>query len=324
MLIQELQQSIINVDTFYKYGDKLIFTGEETYLQKLYVNQLAKAWECKVVYSESYLEVKRSVTTTTMMDKNKLFVIRNSAEFTKNPELFKNIVCAKNKWLILIFDKLDKRSVFFKENELLICEFEKMTDAQLLRIIRKNYPTLAGLSDENCYTIIDLVNRDYGRLLLELDKLKTMLNILEVEGMEAGYDADSNEWFEFLMNDGLIHQDIDNDTFKLVDAILNKDYINSYRLLKNAKNGEFDVFSLMGLLYANYKNTLLYKCSKDVNLSSFVKNKINGFISKYNINELIKKLQIIQEIEQGIKLGKVDSELSDEILLVRIFNEGGR
>lgn len=324
MLIQELQQSIINNDLFFKYGDKLIFTGEETYLQKTYINQIAKVTNSKVIYSETYLEIKRAVTTTTMMDSNKVFVIRNSNEFTKNPDLYKNIVCAKGKYLILIFDKLDKRGTFFKENESEICEFEKMTDIQLLRVIRKNYKSLEGLSDENCYKIIDLVNRDYGRLLLELDKLKTMLNILEVEGMEAGYDADSNEWFEFLMNDGLIHQDINNDTFQLVDAILNKDCINSYLLLKNAKIGEFDIFSLMGLLYTNYKNTLLYKCSKDVNLSGFIKNKINQFKDKYNIKELINKMQIIQDIEQGIKLGKIDAEISDEILLIRLFNEGGR
>lgn len=321
MLIQELQQSIINNDIFNKYGSKLVFTGEDSYLQKLYINQIAKINKAKLIYAESYLDIKRSLTTTTMMDKNTLFVIRNTNEFNSNIELFNQVIPAKNKWLILIYDKMDKRSSFFKEVEKITCNFEKMTDEQLLHIIRKNYKSLDGLSDNNCYRIIDLVNKDYGRLLLELDKLKIILSIIDIETQENGYDSTTDELFEFLMNDGLIHQDIDNNVFNLVDAILNKQYINIHILHKNAKNGEFDIFSLMGLLYTNYKNTLLYKCSKDVNLSGFIKNKISTFMGKYTVPELISKLQIIQEMEQGIKTGKVDSLIADEILLIRLLYE---
>lgn len=321
MLIQELQQSIINNDIFNKYGSKLVFTGEDSYLQKLYINQIAKINKAKLIYAESYLDIKRSLTTTTMMDKNTLFVIRNTNEFNSNIELFNQVIPAKNKWLILIYDKMDKRSSFFKEVEKITCNFEKMTDEQLLHIIRKNYKSLEGLSDNNCYRIIDLVNKDYGRLLLELDKLKIILPIIDVIAQEKGNDSTTDELFEFLMNDGLIHQDIDNNVFNLVDAILNKQYINIHILHKNAKNGEFDIFSLMGLLYTNYKNTLLYKCSKDVNLSGFIKNKISAFMGKYTVPELISKLQIIQEMEQGIKTGKVDSLIADEILLIRLLYE---
>ena len=323
MLIQELQQSIINNDLFFKYGSKLIFTGEDSYLQKLYINQIARIDKAKVIYADSYLEIKRALTTTTMMEQNKLFVIRNTNEFNSNIELFNQIVPAKNKMLILIFDKIDKRSSFFKETESITCNFEKMTDEQLLHIIRKNYKSLDGLSDDNCYRIIDLVNKDYGRLLLELDKLDIILPIKEKEAKEGNLFFDEiNDLFEIVIKDGLIHQDIDNNVFNLVDAILNKEYINIHNLHKIAKNAEFDVFSLMGLLYTNYKNALLYKCSKDVNLSGFIKNKINGFINKYNIYELISKLQIIQEMEQSIKTGKIDSLIADEILLIRLLYEG--
>lgn len=321
MLIQELQQSIINNDIFFKYGDKLIFTGEDSYLQKLYINQIAKKNNCKLIYADNYLEIKKQLTTTTKLEPSKLFVIRNSSDLI-NIELFNQVIPAKNKWLILIFDKIDKRSSFFKETENITCNFEKMTEAQLLHIIRKNYKSLENLSDENCYRIIDLVNKDYGRLLLELDKLDIILPIKEKEAKESNLFFDEiNDLFEILIKDGLIHQDIDNNIFNLVDAILFKDYKNIHTLHKIAKNGEFDVFALMGLLYSNYKNTLLYMCSNDVNLSGFIKNKINQFKSKYNINELVYKLKVIQELEQGIKTGKVDSIIADEILLIRLLYE---
>lgn len=322
MLIQELQQSIINNDIFNKYGSKLVFTGEDSYLQKLYINQIAKINKAKLIYAESYLDIKRSLTTTTMMDKNTLFVIRNTNEFNSNIELFNQVIPAKNKWLILIYDKMDKRSSFFKEVEKITCNFEKMTEEQLLHIIRKNYKSLDKLNDDNCYRIIDLVNKDYGRLLLELDKLNIILPIKEKEAKENCLFFDEiNDLFKILIKDGLIHQDIDNNVFNLVDVILNKQYMNIHILHKNAKNGEFDVFSLMGLLYINYKNTLLYKCSKDINLSGFIKNKISTFMDKYTVPELISKLQIIQEMEQGIKTGKVDSLIADEILLIRLLYE---
>lgn len=306
MLIQELQESIIKNNI----KNKLIFTGEESYLQNLYVKQIAKKTYSKLIFADNFLSIKKSLLTNTVLDKNKVFVIRNSPEFVKEETLFDDIIPAKDKYLILIFDKIDKRSSFYKNHESELCVFEKLTETQLNKVIKK-YDELKNLNEQNCSTIINLVNRDYGRLLLELDKLIILSKVKNINVDES---------FSFGFKDGLFYQELEDALFPLVDVILNKDNINTYILLKTAKYNEFDVFSLMGLLYNNYKNMLLISCNNDVNISEYIKSKLRKYIRKYSIDELIDKMKIIQEIEQGIKTGKVEADIADEILLIRLLN----
>lgn len=308
MLVQELQKSIIDNLVFMDYGNKLIFTGEETCLQDLYINELAKKEKAKIIYADSILDIKKSLLANTMMDRNKIFVVRNSNEFIKNSELFKELTPPMNKYLILIYDKVDKRSNFFKDNEKVICNFEKMTTTQLIRIVNKYLP---DLKEDNCNYLVEMLNKDYGRLLLEIDKLVVLQKI---------NNKNINELFLDAIEEGLIHQDIDSSIFDLVEAILNKNIVLSQNLLKSAKMGEFDIFSLMGLLYSNYKNLLLMKCSKDVNLSYYIKTKLQKFINLYRVKQLVDKMEIIINIEQGIKSGKIDSEIADEILVLKLLN----
>lgn len=319
MLIQELQEAIIKNQIDFLIGDKIIFTGEETYLENTYVKQIAKITKSKLIFADSFLEIKKSLTTNTMMDKNKVFVIRNNNEFIKNQDLFKNIIPANGKYLILIYDKLDKRSSFFKDNQDKIVNFEKMTENQLLKVIRKNHK-FDGLSDENCYMLIDIVNKDYGRLLLELDKFKAMIICSDLWVEHGAPDLDSNELFEYCLDVDLFYREVNDTVFSLIDSILEKDKIKSYNLLKNAKYGEFDVFSLMGLLYSNYKNMLLLKCSDNININAFTKNKLKNLLRYYTTNQIINNLKLIQDTEQGIKTGKIESDIADEYLLAKLLN----
>lgn len=312
MLIQELKESIVKDEIANRYGNKLIFIGEETYLQSFYIKQLAKKTKSKITFADDYLNIKRVLTINTMMDNSGIFVIRNSTQFIKNEDLFKNLVVAKGKYLILIFDKLDKRKSFFKENQNVICEFEKMTNGQLTKVIHKYLP---NLGEKNCQLFNELIGRDYGRLLLEMDKLKTVDEVSK----QKGETFEDDDLFELALREGLIYKEISDTSFQLADSILNHDIISTFNNLQELKRIDDDAFKLIGLLYSNFKNLLLYKNNRNINIPPFQKAKFSKIINRYNDESIIIKLDTLRETEQGIKTGKVDAEMALDYLVINLL-----
>lgn len=315
MTLAELKSALVKNEIFFLYGNKLIFVGDETFLQSSYIKKLADITKSKITYADDFLEIKKRLTTNTMMDNSGVFVIKNSTQFIKNEDLFKNLIIPKGKYLILIFDKLDKRKPFYKENLDVICEFEKMTEAQLTKIIKKKF---TGLSDTNCATLCSLVGNDYGRLLLEMEKL----SIFFYKAEETGYDATSDELFIIALNDGLIYQEISDVSFKLVDDVLARNKKEAFYDVKEIQRAGEDSFKVMALLYSYFKNLLLLKSDRNCNINSFTKSKLNKFLNAYSSGTIINKLSKIQWVEQGIKSGKIDAELALDYLIIELV-EGG-
>lgn len=309
MLIQELKEGIMNNSLFEKYGNKLIFIGEESFLENLYLRQLARKTNSKLIFADDFLDIKKKLTSNTAFDKSGIFVIRNSTQFLKNEDLFENVNVPKGKYLILIFDKFDKRKAFFKENENITCEFEKMTTAQLTNIIQKRI----ALNELDCKYLCELIDNDYGRLLLELDKLSIYFKLDK-------YSNISNvEKFNLALKDSLIYQEINDVSFDLTYSIIEKNIVNSLGYLQELKRSDNDAFKILGLIYSSYKNLLLLKCNPNVNINRYTKNNLSKYLNKYNAQEIINQLSIIQEVEQGIKSGKVESDMALDVLIIRLL-----
>lgn len=311
MLIQELKEGIMKDSLKERFGNKLIFIGEENFLENLYLKQLAKKTKSKLIFADDFLDIKKRLTTNTVFDNSGIFIIRNSTQFLKNDELFSNLVVPKGKYLILIFDKVDKRKSFFKDNANVTCEFEKMTTAQLTSIIQKSFL----LNQTNCEKLCYLVGNDYGRLLLEIDKLK----IMDVIGQMQGNDLSADELFDIALNEGLIYQEVNDVSFQIVDSILEKDTEKTFYYLQELKRVDDDAFKLLGLIYSYYKNLLLIKCNPNININRFVKGKLSRFVNKYSANEIIDKMTVIQDIEQGIKSGKVESDMALDVMIINLI-----
>ena len=314
MTIAELKQAIMKDSLSTLYGSKLIFIGEESYLQNVYINQLAKKTKAKVTYADDYLSIKRRLTTNTMLDNSGIFVIRNNNQILKDEELFDKIIPAKNKYLILIYDKMDKRKPLYKNNGDIICEFEKMGVATLTKIIHK---TLPNLSEDNCKYLCELVGNDYGRLMLEIDKL----NLMQYDSEANGYYTTNDETFGWALKEGVIYQELTDTSFQLLDSILIRDIPNVFNCLQIYEQSGEDAFKMLGLLYSNYKNMLLLRCNPNINLSAFVKRKLGQISSKYSPIQLINKLKIIQSTEQGIKSGLVESDIALTYTIIKLLWE---
>lgn len=289
---------------------KMLFLGEESTLQNMYIKQLAKTLNSNICWSDDYLEIKKLLENNSPLSKLKVFVIRNDNKFLKDETLFENIQIKGNKKLILIFDKVDMRKKFFTKYVDLTCKFEKMTNYQLKNEIRKKLP---NLNDDNCEILIQLVSNDYGRLLLEMEKIKILNSTFQ--------DLEINQLFkEVILKEQIIFQECSDTSWELIDSILIKDRKKAHRLYMELKEYNDEPLPLLALIYNNFKNLLLLKSNKDgLNISSFQKNKLLKYINNFNSNTLIDYLFKIQEIERGIKTGKIDVDNAIDYLLVSIL-----
>ena len=70
--------------------------------------------------------------------------------------------------LIHLLTIVDKRTKFYKAYKDAIIEFERLSDTMLKKYIQKEIK----LSERNTERLIDVCEHDYGRILLEIDKIK--------------------------------------------------------------------------------------------------------------------------------------------------------
>ena len=65
------------------------------------------------------------------------------------------------------------RATFYKHYKDEIIDFEPLPDGILKKYIQKEI----ALSDKSCQKLIDICEHDYGRILLEIDKIKRYVDI---------------------------------------------------------------------------------------------------------------------------------------------------
>ena len=284
----------------------LIFTGQETTLQSVYTKEIAKRNNQSLVYVDDLVNIMNKLANKQYSGKGNCYIIRNSKDFQKNEDLWNTLQnkISNSNLIIFIYDNIDKRGRFYKENKDIIVDFEKMTTAQLTNVLTKKYL----LTEENAIKLIELCNNDYGRILLELDKLKCLT-----------INKDINEVFIEALKDDLIYQEINDTSFKIIDAILSFNSKRCFQLLNELKRFEDAPLKLIGLLYSNFKSLLMLYSKEKPNINYYVMQQLSKHKTAHNPEELIDKLRFIQKVESGIKLGEVEMEFSLDYLIINLL-----
>ena len=260
--------------------NKLVFVGEELYMQKHIINTLAKLKNANVHYYNDYDDIKESLFINDFFSEAEVFVIRDSKYFMKNPKKFKDILIPEDKVLILIYSEYEPKKELFSENKDFVYEFNKMGENQLKMIIKN---TLSDLSDDNCKKFCEIVDYDCSRLVLELDKLK-ILHSLD--------NKDVNDLFVESVEEDLIHEENTCTIYNLVNAIRYIDLNKALELSNKIDKQPDDIFRLINKIYEECKTNVLY-------------NK--------------KKLFFLQQLEKDIKTGKIDNDMAYDYLLIKLL-----
>ena len=134
-----------------------------------------------------------------------------------------------------------------------------------------------------------------------------------------------DEAFDLLLKDGTIYEPPYDAVFDLVDAILDRKPKTAFALLRESYDSGEATMVMLTVLWNNTKALLQTQAyegdnlSKSSGLSGWEIKNAKKHLGKYSISELIKMLQLIQETEIGIKLGKIEDSFAMEYLLCRIM-----
>lgn len=298
-----------------------IFTGPEWAVQSVYIKQICTVLSAKYVRVDSITDVYRSLKNTSFLTQTTCYIARDDKEFI-NSESLQNQVDAgllgKNVFILLL-SSVDKRTKFYKKYEKVIVDFEPLTPTVLDKYIQKQI----NLTAENRARLAEICENDYGRILLEIDKIKCVgpSTFAEV-GNPDNYDA--NAVFKMLLADGTIYIPPKDAVFDLVDAILDRrktvfKLFNECRLVGEA------TLVILSVLYTNAKAVLqVQSCestdiAKSTGLSGWEITNAKKHMNRFRNSELVSMLKLIQRLESGIKKGEIAEDVAVNYLLVNVL-----
>lgn len=301
----------------------LIFTGPEWKVQEIYLNQIAKAKSCETKRIDSIADIYSQLRNKSFVQKPAIYIVRDDKELMSNEKLQAQLdgdLLGQN-MLILLLTTIDKRTKFYKKYKDTIIEFEPLTDSALKKYIKKEI----DLSDTDCQTLIDICEHDYGRILLEIDKIKWYQKSTVDHQWDGVEKLCTHDCFKNLLKDGTIYQPPYDAIFDLVDAILDRKVNKVFDLLQQSYDVGEATMVMLSVLYNNAKAVLQIQTYEGDNLSKAtgltgwqIKN-AKAHVRKYSDEELIYILKLIQKIESGIKTGKMEDEFAMQYLLTHIL-----
>lgn len=298
----------------------LIFSGDEWKVQQIYINQIAKVTGKEIKRIDNVTSIYNNLRNKSFVQNGVIYIVRDDKELMNSEKLQQQISAGLlgDNMLIHLPTTVDKRTKFYKQYKDTIVEFEPLNDVVLKKYILKEI----NLSDKNCQTLIDICEHDYGRILLEIDKIKRYakwdLNLTRTETL---YD----NVFRYLLEDGTIYEPPYDAIFDLVDAILDRKVNRAFDLLQQSYDVGEATMVMLSVLYTNAKAVLQVqtyhgdKITEGTGLTGWQIKNAKPHVGKYSENELIYIVQLCQRLESGIKTGRMEDEFAMQYLLTHIM-----
>lgn len=301
-----------------------IFTGIEWKIQRIYIDMISKISGKELKYIDSIKDLVRRAGNRSFISKSYVYVIRDDKDLMSEEKIQDRLnEIIGNNILILLLTTVDKRLKFYKRYVDSICEFDTLKPAILKKYIQKEI----NLSDKNCDKLMEVCEYDYGRCLLEIDKIKQYVaggfNL-----SEAAQKFDKSRWniaFEKLLSSGTIYQPPKDAIFDFVDAILDGKLKLTFDLYEQCLAVGEATMVMITVLYNNAKAVLqVQSCqSKDVSkstgLTGFQIINAKKHSDVYTDEELLHIMSLCQGCQQGIVMGTIEEEFCMDYILTNIF-----
>lgn len=296
----------------------LILYGEEQTILDIYVQNILQTVGAKKFNFESVSSAVKHSGKKSLDKSTKLYTVIDDNAFIKAEDNWKQVKDSMNKnYLILRYNSLDKRSAFFKRNKENIVEFSHLTGDVLLQYISRDLPEL---DEDNAKKLVEYCNSDYGRILLEIDKINQWQeHYTDNEGTPK-----TDSVFKLLDKQGLFHKEIGDITFELTDAVLGGYTELAIKKLDEAKRKGEPAIMIASILYNGFRNLLAYQglgsnkkgAVERTGLSKGDIWRCSKNYGGYSLDEVRRNMLICQSIESGIKTGSVDEDIALEYLVL--------
>ena len=291
-----------------------IWFGEEQKILDIYLSKISEIGY-KIVNCDSVSSVLDRIDKKSLDKSVKAYVVTEDTEYTTKEdkwEKVEDIVSSSKHILILRYSNLNKTRKFYIRNKEICVEFNKLDTNVLINYILNIIPELP---ENNAEKLCNMCGNDYGRILLECDKISQYMNATKLKAVDA---------FAMLLNQDAIYADIGDITFELTDAVLYGDLDKAGKVLQEAKLKNEPSMVIASILYNGFRNMLAYQgLGKDksnpgirTGLTGWQIQQVKKNIGGYTNKELVRNMLICQEVESGIKKGLIDEDLALDYLVV--------
>lgn len=296
----------------------LILFGEEQKILDIYVEHILSATKGKKICKDMISSVMQSSGKKSLDKSIKVYTVTDDMDFLTADKKWDTVKQSlKRDYLILRYHSLDKRSAFTKHNKQDSVEFSHLSDDVLQQYINKDLP---DLSEENALKLIEYCGSDYGRILMEIDKIRQYNEY--IGNLCNGISAD--DCFDELNKQGLFYKEIGDITFELTDAVLGGYPDKAIQKLDEAKRKGEPTMRIVTILYTGFRNLLAYQgLGKNkqgaMERTGLTKGEIwgcNKNIGGYNLDELRRNMILCQKVETGIKMGTIDEDIALDYLVL--------
>lgn len=291
----------------------LILFGEEQTILNIYLTHILEVTNTKRISADSVSYVMQNINKKRFDKSVRLYVVQDDMAFLRAEDSWETVRDTPTKdYIILRYHSLDKRSAFVKKNQQNLVEFARLSKEVLQTYISKDLP---DLSEKNSSKLVEYCNYDYGRILMEIDKIK---HYYEVSNLQLPFSVDT--CFDELDKQGLFHKEIGDITFELTNAVLGGYTQTAIQKLDEAKRKGEPAMMIVSILYTGFRNLLAYQglgSNKQgaMERTGMTKGELYGCtknVGGYRIAEVKRNMLKCQEIEAGIKIGTIDEDIALE------------
>lgn len=288
----------------------LILFGEEQTILNIYLTHILEITNAKRISADSVSYVMQNINKKRFDKSVRLYVVQDDMAFLRAEDSWETVRDTPTKdYIILRYHSLDKRSAFVKKNQQNLVEFARLSKEVLQTYISKDLP---DLSEKNSSKLVEYCNYDYGRILMEIDKIKQYSSVRT--------DLTIDSCFVQLDKQGLFHKEIGDITFELTNAILGGYPETVIQKLDEAKRKGEPAMMIVSILYNGFRNLLAYQglgSNKQgaMERTGMTKGELYGCtknVGGYSIAEVKRNMLKCQEMEAGIKMGTIDEDIALE------------
>lgn len=288
----------------------LILFGEEQTILNIYLTHILEITNAKRISADSVSYIMQNINKKSLDKSIRLYVVQDDMAFLRAEDSWETVRNTPTKdYIILRYHSLDKRSAFVKKNQQNLVEFSRLTKEVLQTYISKDLP---DLSEKNSSKLVEYCNYDYGRILMEIDKIKQYSSVRT--------DLTIDSCFVQLDKQGLFHKEIGDITFELTNAVLGGYPETAIQKLDEAKRKGEPAMMIVSILYNGFRNLLAYQglgSNKQgaMERTGMTKGELYGCtknVGGYSIAEVKRNMLKCQEIESGIKMGTIDEDIALE------------
>lgn len=288
----------------------LILFGEEQTILNIYLTHILEVTNTKRISADSVSYIMQNINKKRFDKSVRLYVVQDDMTFLRAEDNWETVRNTPTKdYIILRYHSLDKRSAFVKKNQQNLVEFARLSKEVLQTYISKDLP---DLSEKNSSKLVEYCNYDYGRILMEIDKIKQYSSVR--------IDLTIDSCFMQLDKQGLFHKEIGDITFELTNAVLGGYPETAIQKLGEAKRKGEPAMMIVSILYNGFRNLLAYQglgSNKQgaMERTGMTKGELYGCtknVGGYSIAEVKRNMLKCQEIEAGIKMGNIDEDIALE------------